>query len=151
MEIVNEGGSLRVGLTPVLSRGFFVFTLQVGDRVLGDGQPAIEWSSVNALSALTPVGDQRLDPDYHDAAELLDLLILEDEPDLHDRTLMQFGEAMDRYLCHGYLWGSDAILLFRDVDGGSRSGTLMARVDATELAAIAAAAAAALASFDATR
>ncbi len=151
MEIVSESGSLRVGLTPALSSGFFVFTLQVGDRVLGDGEPAIEWSSLNALSELEAIDDELLNPDCHDAAEMLDLLILEDEPDLYDRTLLQFGEAMDRYVCRGYLWGSDAILLFRDVEEVAGSATLMARIDASELAAMAAAARAALASFDANR
>ncbi len=151
MEILSESSSFGVRLTPALTRGFFVFTLKVGDQVLGDGEPAIEWSSVAAISRLASIDDARLDPDRHDADGLLDLLMLEDEPELYDRTLLQFGEAMDRYVSRGYRWGSEAILLFREVDGATASGTVMARLDASELAAISAAARAALASFDSSR
>lgn len=150
VHILSEDRSFGISLTLALSRTFFVFKLKVGDEVLGDGAPAIEWTSVHALSRLRFVDDPRVDPDRNNAHAILDLLTSEDEPELYDRTLVQFGEAMDRYLCRGYLWGEEAVFLFWQV-GTAADQVLMARLDAGELAAIASAAAAAHAALDSTR
>jgi len=99
-----------VSLTPVGSRTFFVFRLKVGDDVLGDGEPAIEWASADALSRLRSVEDPRVDPDRQSAHPILDRLTSDIEEELHDRTLNQFGESLDRYSCHAYLWGDEAEL-----------------------------------------
>ncbi|MGB8859160.1 MAG: hypothetical protein WCC60_07890 [Ilumatobacteraceae bacterium] len=163
MHIQSEDGYFGVGLTPALSRGFFVFMLRFGDRVLGDGQPAGEYASVAALADLKALDDPRIDPDLHSPTAILDFLTsddwldVDDEHNLYDLTLPGWGESMDAYSTRAYLWGNEAIFLFRehnrtnDPDSWVWDEALLFRVDRVELAAIAAAALAALRAFDAAR
>jgi hypothetical protein len=148
---LSDDGSFGVTLTAVGPRTFFVFRIKVGDEYLGDGEAAIEWTSVNALSRLRSVDDPRVDPDRHAAQRILDLLTSSIEEELHDRTLAQFGEAMDSYDCHAYLWGDEAVMLFRPHGRAESGDAMMARLSAPELAGIAAASAAAHAALDASR
>ena len=101
VHILSEDGSFGVRLTPVLSRTYVAFQLGAGDQVLGDGEPAIDGSSVSTLSELRPVDDPRLDPDRNNPTAILDWLTSDDWPDVHgepnlyDLTLVEWGEAMD--------------------------------------------------------
>lgn len=149
MQILSEDGAFGISLTPAQSRSFFVFKVKVGEEWLGDDSPAIEWTSVSALSRLRSVDDPRLDPGSNDPDAILRLLTSADEPELNDRTLIQFGEALDRYTTRSYFWRDDAVFLFREVE--ESPGTLMGRMSRGELLAIAAAAGAAHAAFDAIR
>lgn len=163
MHIQSEDGYFSVVLTPALSRGFFVFTLRFGDRVLGDGQPAGEYSSVAALAGLKAMDDPRIDPDLHSPTAILDFLTsddwleIDDEPCLYDLTLPDWGASMDAYSTRAYLWGDEAIFLFRehsrtnDPDPWVWDEALLFRVDRVELGVVAAAAMAALRAFDAAR
>ena len=83
--------SFGISLTPALSRTFSVFKLKVGDEV-GDSAPAIEWTSVHALSHLRSADDPRVDTDRNSARAILDLLTSEDEPELYDRTVASSGK-----------------------------------------------------------
>lgn len=157
MRIESEDGSFAVHLAPAgppYDSRFFVFTLRIGEVVLGDGEPAIEWASVAALAGLRPVDDPRVDPDSNTARDILRLLTSEDEAELHDRTLTGFGEAFDAYVSRAYLWRDEAIFLFREHKSAQPMGSediLMARIDAGELRAIAAAAKAAHEAYGSAR
>lgn len=132
---------------PPYDSRFFLFQLRVGEAVLGDGAPAIEWTSVVALAGLRRVDDPRVDPDLNAARDIFHLLTSEDdEAGLYDRTLTGFGEGFDAYVERAYLWRDEAIFLFREHESAQTMGPeniLMARIDAGELRAIAAAAEAA--------
>lgn len=152
-------------MTPAAgSSGLFVFTLKIGEAVLGDGIPAFEWQSVRALSDLRLITDQRVDPDLHSPTRILDLLTsdewldVDDEHNLYGLTLVQWGEAMDAYVHRCYLWRDAAIFLFREHNRTNGPDfrylwdeAVIARVDAAELAAIAAATEAAFHALDAPR
>jgi hypothetical protein len=149
MRIESEDGSFAVHLAPAgppYDSRFFIFELRIGDVVLGDGAPAIEWTSVAALASLRLVDDPRVDPDSNTARDIFHLLTSEDEAELYDRTLTGFGEGFDAYVERAYLWRDEAVFLFREHESAQPIGSekiLMARIDAGELRAIAAAAKAA--------
>jgi len=151
VQILSEDGSFGIRLTPALAQRFFIFEVVVGDEVLGDGEPAIEWSSVEALSSLRRAEDNRLDPDRNSASAILDLLISEDEPELYDQTLISFGEGMDGFVTRAYLWADEAVFLFRPAEAAVGGSTKMARISTGELSALAAAALAAHTAFDEAR
>lgn len=155
MRIETEDSSFAVHLAPAgppYDSRFFVFKLRIGDVLLGDGEPALEWTSVAALARLCRVDDPRVDPDSNTAGDILDLLTSEDDgAELYDRTLTGFGEGLDAYTQRAYLWRDEAVFLFRENNFAHPIGSenaIMARIKAEELRAIAAAAMAAYESYN---
>jgi hypothetical protein len=93
---------------------FFRFQLIVDSVILGDSEPCILGSMMRKLQNLPKLEDSRLAPPHSDPAGMMS--VLRSDAALNDPSLLNGAESLDRWLVHGYIHGTTAVVMGEPVE-----------------------------------
>jgi hypothetical protein len=105
---------------------FFRFQLIVDSVIMGDSEPCILGSMMRTLQNLPRLEDPRLArPRLGPTATMS---VLRSDAALNDPSLLNGAESLDRWLVHGYIHGTTAVVMGEPAEPPAGPGTISVAV-----------------------
>ncbi|MEV7680066.1 hypothetical protein AB0O64_16130 [Streptomyces sp. NPDC088341] len=124
MRISTDDGRFGLILTPAgdpWDARFFRFQLIVDSVIMGDSEPCVLGSMMLTLQNMARLEDPRLArPDADPAATLS---VLRSDAALNDPSLLGAAESLDHCLVHGYVHGTNAIVIGKPAEPSAGTRT----------------------------
>jgi hypothetical protein len=108
----TDDGQFGFLVTSLTGHGMYRFQVIIEGRLVGDHEPCIIGSAMKQLENRPRLSDKRLDPLSAGPDAVMSTLRFDER--LHDAATLSLAESLDRWLIHGYVYGSTVMILAQE-------------------------------------